>query len=109
MGESVQLRDVLQAVVLLGGFLAFAASVIWKVSRMFSERDLAVAEHVRDRDAAIEKVRGELATFRAEVAEKYASKDGLSSWMRELKTDLHGRLDRIEGKVDRIAEHRGHT
>lgn len=93
------LAGVCAAATIVAGVLQFA--IRSEVRQSKSATDLAIATAVRER---IE----EFAKFREHVAANFASKDGVASWMREFKTDLVGRLNRIEAKIDRLTERTGH-
>lgn len=90
------LATVVSAAVAVGMFAVRA-----EVRQSKAVTDLAIANVVRERIETI-------AALRQWVSDNFANKESIGAWMREMKADIDGRLNRIEGKIDRIAERAGH-
>lgn len=90
----------------IGSFLGLGATVFMfavraEVRQSRAETDLAIANAVRERDAAI-------AALRQWTGENFASRASINARLDKLEADIMHRIDKLDAKFDRFAERTGH-
>lgn len=49
-------------------------------------------------------IRAEIAKDKLDATDRFAAKDSMQAWMREMKADMDRRFDKLDERLDRLAE-----